>query len=542
MDLSKLSDEDLLALKAGDLSRVSDAGLMAMRGAAPKVEEPKPQGPRELGGLVPAGGASMLLDEIKNSMPGQSVLGGLSGASRIGNTILRAVGLGDEERTKSLQSWRDQNVTSATGKVADVGAQVAGTAGVGGVLGKGVAAVAPRATPLIEALSSSGFKAGGLTGLSGLGVRSLGGAAAGGASAALTDPSTAGTGAMIGAALPGVAMGAGRAAQAAGAGVRKAIGGVNPEVAALADRAKQLGIDVPADRLVNSKPLDAVASGLNYLPFSGRAATESRMSEQLNRALSRLIGQDSPNMTKALRDASVDLGSKFDKTLRGTSVQFDQQMLQEVTDVFNTASRELGSDALKPIASQVDELVAKGANGAIDGQAAYNIKRTLDRIGRSNTPTAYHALELKRVLMDALNRSLGPAEAQAFAKTREQYSNMLALERLAKNGVEGELSAARIANLPNINNKPLQEVADIAAQFVKPRESQHGAMQRAMVGLGTGSLFGPWGLAAAAAGGRSANSLLESDATRNLLMGRPQSVGLFGDPLMFQAAPVIGAQ
>lgn len=509
----------------------------------------QPQQPRELGGLVPAGGASMLLDELKNSMPGQAVLGGLSGASRIGNTLIRAVGLGNEDRSKSLQDWRDQNVTSMTGKVADVGAQVAGTAGVGGVLGRGVAAIAPRATPLIEALTTGGFRAGGLTGAAGLGTRVLGGSATGYASAGLVDPETAGAGAMIGGALPVVAKTAGLAGQAIGAGVRKSFGEASPEVIALADRAKQLGIDVPADRLVQSKPLDAVSSGLNYVPFSGRAATENRMSEQLNRAVSRLVGQNTSNMTKALRDASVDLGSKFDKTLKNTTVNLDQQMLQEVSDVYNTAQRELGSDALKAITSQVDEIVAKGGNGAIEGQAAYNIKRTLDRIGRRNSPEAFHALELKRVLMDSLNRSLGPTEAAAFAKTREQYSNMLALEKLAKNGVEGELSAARLANMQNINNKPLQEIADIAAQFVRPREAQHGAMQRAIVGGATATtgaatlgLPGLAGVAGLSAIGRGTNKALESELLRNLLMGRQASPGLLADPLVYRAAPVIGAQ
>lgn len=537
MDLSKLSNEDLLALKSGDLSKVSNAGLLALKG-----ESPKQTGPREMLGMLPAGGTDMFMDELKASMPGQAVLGGLSGASRIGNTLLRMTGMGDDNRSKSLQDWRDQNVTSITGKAADLGAQVAGTAGVGGLLGKGVAAAAPRAAPLAEALATGGFRAGGMAGPAGLAVRSLGGAASGGAAAGLVDPDSAGAGAMIGGALPGAAKLAGMAGKAVGTGLRKSVGAASPEVIALAERAKQLGITVPADRLVNSKPLDAVASGLNYVPFSGRAATEARLNSQLNEAASKLIGQNTSNMTKALRDASVALGGKFDATLKGTSVSFDKQLLQEVTDVFNTAQRELGDDSLKAISSQVDELVAKGASGSIDGQAAYNIKRTLDRIGRRNTPEAWHALELKRVLMDALNRSLGPDKAQAFAKTREQYSNMLALEKLAKNGVEGEISVARIANLPNINNQPLQELADIAAQFVKPREAQHGAMQRAVVGLATGSTLGPWGLAGAAGLGRGTNLALESDAMRNLLMNKPQSVGLLGDPMLYRAAPLIGAQ
>lgn len=388
-------------------------------------------------------------------------------------------------------------------------------------LGAGVSTVAPR---LGSAISTGGVTTGaapvGAAAKAGdMLTRIAGGGIGGYVGAGLVNPDDAEKGAAIGAAFPPLAKVIGAGGRALG---KKLSIGVEPEVAALAGRAKELGIDIPADRLVNSKPLDALASGLNYVPFSGRAATETRMAEQLNRAASRLIGQDTPNMTQAIRKASVDLGAKFDSALKSTGVAVDKQMLDDVARVFNTAEKELGSDALKPIASQVDELMAKGASGVIDGKAAYNIKRTLDRIGRGNTPTAFHALELKGVLMDALNRSMGPEGAKAFAKTRQQYGNMLALERLAKNGVEGEISVARLANLKNINNEPLQELADIAAQFVKPREGQHGAAQRAFVGLGVGSLAGPGGLAATAGAGRLTNTLLNSSAARSAILNNAQ--------------------
>jgi hypothetical protein len=373
-----------------------------------------------------------------------------------------------------------------------------------------------------------------------------GGAGTGFAAAGLVDPGSATTGAALGTALPPVLKGVGAVGKAAGAALRG--GGVSPEVAALAQRAKELGIDVPADRLVDSKPLNALASGLNYVPFSGRAATEARMEKQLTRAATRLFGQDSDNMMGALRKASDDLGAKFDSTLKPTGVAFDKQLLDDVSRVFNTAEKELGSDALKPIASQVDDLIAKGATGTIDGQAAYNIKRTLDRIGRGRGPEAYHALELKGVLMDALNRSLGPDGAKAFATTRQQYSNMLALEKIAKNGVEGDISVARLANLTNINNKPLQEIADIAAQFVKPREGQHGAMQRGAAALGVGGVMGIPTLAAVSGGARATNMLLNTNAARNAALNtQPNALAdLLANPELQQAvlkaAPPVSAR
>jgi hypothetical protein len=443
--------------------------------------------------------------------------------------------------------------------------EVAGTAGAGGVLANGVRAVGatralnglePIVSGVARGLETGGFRVGELAG-TGLGTatRLATGAATGGAAAGMVNPSDAGVGAVIGGALPGATQLAGRAGNA----VRGAIGGgsVSPEVAQLARRAKELGINIPADRLVDSKPLNALASSLNYVPMSGRTATEEAMNSQLNRALSRTFGQDSSNVTMALRKADDVLGAKFDATLQNTAVALDSKPLQNIAEAFDTAQKELGTDALKPIISQVHDLLSKGfgkayappihghggpsadavfgelqklmasgAKGTVDGQAAYNIKRTLDRIAKGNTPTAYHAVELKRVLMDALNDSLGATEAQAFAQTRKQYGNMLALEKLAKNGVEGEISVARLANLRNINNPEMQELADIAAQFVKPREGAHGAAQRVSLGGMTAALGGwaggPVGAAVSAgglmAGGRAANKALNSNALRDLLM------------------------
>lgn len=475
-----------------------------------------------------------------------AMAGAVRGAGSIGATILAPIDMASDamagkglslESNRQRRASMDDALRDLVGADTDslaysagkLGSEVAGTLGVGGALARGAAAVpgVARAAPnVLASLRTSGMSAGtaapGATGAArNLLTRTAGGAVTGGASAGLVDPEQAATGAVVGGALPVATKAAGTAGQIVGKGARSLVGQASPEVAALAQRAKQLGIDIPADRLLQSRPLDAVASGLNYVPFSGRAATEARMSEQLNRALSRTFGQDTPNVTQALRKASTDLGAAFDTTLQRAGVAFDQQLLNDISTVYNTAERELGSDALKPIASQIDELVSKGASGVIDGQAAYNIKRTLDRIGRGNTPTAYHALELKGALMDALNRSLGPTEAQAFAQTRQQYGNMLALEKLAKNGVEGEISVARLANLKNINNQPLQELADIAAQFVKPREGQHGAMQRAVVGLGAGVAGGLPGMAAVGVGGRAVNTALNSNALRALALGQP---------------------
>lgn len=480
-------------------------------------------------------------------------MGGLKAASDIGATLLRPVDAiydkisgkttpslsnlvtgqvprsTNEERRQQLADFFKQNANpdSYSFKGGELGGDIAGTAGVGGALGK-IPAIAQYAPKLAAALESGGFRLNAPAATTAAGklgdmaIRVAGGAAVGGASAGLINPSDAAAGAAIGGALPVVA-------KAAGAAGRAIANEVSPEVQALYKRAKELGIDVPADRIVNSKPMNAVAASLNYVPLSGRTGTEERMLSQVNRAVSRTFGQDSDNITAALRKADLDLGMKFERTLQNNVVKADQQLLDDLVQHLDTASKELGKDGARIIGNQIDEIIAKvGKSGDLDGQAAYNIKKALDRIGNRNAPEAYYARELKKSLMSALDRSLGPVEAAKFAKVRQQYGSMLDIENIAQNGAEGGVSIARLGNMKNINNPELQEIADITAQFIRTRESPHGAAQRIALGTLGAGVAGATGtlpvLAGGIAAGRVANTALNSNMLKNALINR-QAVG-----------------
>lgn len=516
----------------------------------------------------PAQAEPSMLDSIKQGA-GNLAAGAVRGAGSIGATLLspvdaaaRAMGvqndfIGRTDRREQMDAGLQTmgaDPSSLLFKTGKLGGEIAGTAGAGGVLANGARALgATRAMSGLEpivngvarGLETGGFRVGELTGTgAGTAARLGTGAAVGGAAAGMVNPEDAGVGALIGGALPGATKLAGKA----GTALRNSLagGGVAPEVAALAKRAQELGINIPADRLVNSRPLNALASGLNYVPMSGRAATEDAMNSQLNRALSKTFGQDSSNVTQALRKADDVLGGQFDDFLRNNTVKVDQKFMADLAEAGNQASRELGSDGAGIISKQIDDILAKATTGEIDGQAAYNIKKTLDRIGKRNTPEAYYALDLKQKLMDVLNRSVGEQKAGAFATVRKQYGSMLDLEKLAKNGAEGEVSVARVANMKKIPNPEMQELADIAAQFVKPREGQHGSAQRALVGaLGFGAGGLP-GLLGGMAVGRAGNMALNSNAAKGLLMGQqllgePEALGLLTQGA-YRALPLLPAQ
>ena len=476
---------------------------------------------------------------------GNLAAGALSGAAQIGATALapidwaaRKLGVQNEElfpkdRRAAIQQGLQSmgaDTESLPFQAGQLGAEIAGTAGAGGAIAKGLK-FAPQ---LASAVQSGGFQlAKPVTNkLAGMATRAAGGAISGGAMAGMVNPSDATTGAALGAALPAAVKGAGKLGNAL---IQKA----SPEVAALAQKAQQYGIDIPADRLVDSKTLNAMSASLNYVPFSGRATTEEKLASQINRAVSRTFGQDSDNITAALRKAGSDLGSKFDDVLKNNTVKVDDEFLNSMAQHADTAAKELEEGQAKIIKNQIDEIIAKvNATGEIDGQAAYNIKKTLDRIGKQNSPVAYYAKDLKMSLMDALNRSLGPDEAANFAKVRQQYGNMLTLERYAPAGAEGEISMGRLASLPRVRDPQLRDVVDIAAQFGRTRESPHGAAQRVVLGAlapvaaATGQI--PVYLGGMVAG-RAANTALNSQMLRNAMLQNPQQANMLSKALQSQA-------
>jgi hypothetical protein len=172
---------------------------------------------------------------------GKNALGGLiRGAGSIGATLKSPFDIAESAIAKRMgadlpapdrRSGMDEALTgmgadpeSLMFKGTKLVGEVAGTAGVGGALANGLRALpfAAKAAPVIEAVASSGMRAGGLTGAKALGARTVGGAISGGATAGLVNPEDAGMGVLIGGALPGGV----QAAKALGSGAKNLAAGV----------------------------------------------------------------------------------------------------------------------------------------------------------------------------------------------------------------------------------------------------------------------------------------------------------------------------
>ena len=148
------------------------------------------------------------------------VLAGIGrGAGSIGATILAPFDVIAQARGKEIPFFpgrlddRRQQMTqglasmgadpeSTAFALGKVGTEIAGTLPIGGLLGRGVTAVAPRLAPLATALETGGFRTGMAPGAMNAMTRAAGGAVTGAAGSALVNPEDAASGAIIGAVLP----------------------------------------------------------------------------------------------------------------------------------------------------------------------------------------------------------------------------------------------------------------------------------------------------------------------------------------------------
>ena len=195
---------------AADAKALADA-IRQMRSAIPAAPQlpqslrPRTAAPEE--GIPGTRQESSVLRQIGQHL-GNVAAGAVRGAGSIGATILRPFETAEENADRrramdaALESMgaQPESLTYGVGKI---GAEIAGTAGVGGVLAAPVklaARVAPSlagvAAPVASALSSGGMAAPSVIG------KIASGAVVGGAGAGLIDPDSATYGAAAGAAIP----------------------------------------------------------------------------------------------------------------------------------------------------------------------------------------------------------------------------------------------------------------------------------------------------------------------------------------------------
>lgn len=562
MDLSKLSNADLAALQSGDMSKLSNEGLKALAGQkeAPKVPEQPTFG-------------QMFQNELKGSPlnPMNWIGGGLRGAGDIGATLIRPFESGEENKqrrqdmTDALESLgADPN--SMTFGATRLGANIAGTYGVGGLLG-GVAAKLGAPNALVQALSSSGMNAGGVTGIPGMSARVAGGAATGGASAGLIDQTSAGTGAAIGGGIPFVGQLAGAAGGALG---NMLTAGKDAPLARTAIDKYNIPLGI-AD-VSPSKFTKALRSILNDAPLTGGigAAQKEAVQEGFNKAVGGTFGSPAPKLTAQVMDAAKKrLGAEFDRIWNNNTLQVDPQLMTKMTDL-QAVAKKLPKNEGASLSAEIDDLFNKmvpdsNGNAVIPGDVANKFQSYLRRRAEGSAGLKNELGDLRGEILAAFNRSVAPADAAALTQNRTMYKAFKTVEPLlnkAEAGVAGRpagdippslLPGAVVSSYTNPAGAPLTELSQIGSKFIAHRTSQTGGSTRAALqnfGIGGGLMgvaaMGSPGLAAATIPAAGVVQYgLGNPALARMATAQPNAALVNAlrqaMPVTYQAAPLLAA-
>lgn len=413
-----------------------------------------------------------------------------TGAGWLASGFDKLAGTREGERVKAMNEagkadFKRDYGDSTAASIGRVGGNIAATLPVGGLLGAGVRGAgavtgASRvAEPLAQAIASGGMKAGSMSGAAGLAARATGGAISGGAMAGLVDPESAGTGALIGAAMPVAIKGASHVMGAAAKSLR---GPAVPEATRqVAQMAQQAGYVIPPTQVRPSLANRIMEGTAGKISTAQNAS--ARNQEVTNRLARKALGlaDDAQLSPEALGGLRKDAGRAYQALRSLGDVVPDASYQKELGNIASTykgaaqAFPGLADDAVGDLVQTLN--VPKfNADGAVDALTLLR-DRADAAFAKGDKGVAKATKQAAGVLEDLLERhaqSTGSPDAlKALREARQLIAKTYSVEK-ALNPATGTVSAQKLAAQLQ-RGKPLsgelRKVAEFGASFPKAAQA-----------------------------------------------------------------------
>lgn len=322
-------------------------------------------------------------------------------------------------------------------------------------------------------------------------------------------------GGVLGAAIPAVAGGIGRAISP----VRSQL---TPEKARLAEIAAAEGIDLTPGQLTGSNPLQTMESVFGTLPWTAgpQRAIQDEQRKQFNRAVLSRAGINADNASpEVISQAKSRLGSVFNDLSSRNAVQADAQLLDDLARAEAEYARNLTPDQRAIVDAYVTDIRSRMAPvmsefrdtqthpgttilrdvegpGLMLGEDYQRARSAIGRRAKEATdPALSYALKsIRNSLDDAASRSVSPEDAAAWDAARRQYGNFKAVERAMKSStnqaIEGNIPPTALlqavqqqtgAGRYAAGQGDLNDLARVGAAFVRDQIPNSGTAQRTMM-------------------------------------------------------------
>lgn len=311
----------------------------------------------------------------------------------------------------------------------------------------------------------------------------------------------------------GLGAGAAPVADVIGHGINKLLSGTAPEVAKLAQLARdKFGIPIGPGQISDNGMVRMADSVVNKMPLSGGTASSAAQQSAFNKAVANTFGENADHITTdVMARAKGRIGSDFETVAQKTPrIDYDPQIEGDLIRITDDANKVLTAPEIGPLKAQIDDIVGKfgqGQNG-ISGDVYQALTRKgapLDRLLSSGDPNIkFYAGQVREALDEALSR-YAPQDAQTLLKqARSQWKAMKTIEPLAEKATTGDISAPLLMNqvrgsygdMAYGGGGDLADLARIGQQFLKAPPSSGTAERLAVMEVGK-KLLGPTGLAGA---------------------------------------------
>jgi hypothetical protein len=511
---------------------------------------------------------------------GNLAAGAVRGAGSIGATILAPIDIASDalagkgltlESNRQRRADMDAALSSmgadtnslayGGGKLAG---EIAGTAGAGGVIANTLGRAGFAAPNALQAIRTAGMNAGSATGKTALALRTGGGAATGAASAGLVNPEDAGTGSLIGGALPGAVKAAGIAGQKIGGVIRGPAQA--PDMTAAVQAARSSGYVIPPTQ-ANPTLSNRLLEG-----FSGKITTAQNASAKNQAVTSGLVAKElglsadtkiTPDVLTGIRKQAGQAYDAIGTTGVVTPPASYGAALDSIAAPFVKSAQAFPNAKPSPVLELVESLRSPSFDAGAAVEKIKQLRTAADDAFRSgNTDIARASKSAAGALEDALDghlQALGqPQMLQAFRDSRQLIAKTYTVEK-ALNPASGAVDARKLA-AQLAKNKPLsggiKDAAEFAARFPKAAQTVEGMGSLPQTSpldwIGAGTLSGVSGnplvmlgalarpaARAAALSPMVQNNLAQTTASPNAIrrLLSNQELAQFG----YRAAPVLGS-
>jgi hypothetical protein len=300
---------------------------------------------------------------------------------------------------------------------------------------------------------------------------------------------------------------------------------LTPELRAVIDRAKEMGMKLTPGQQTGSRRMQAFENTTEAMPGGGYLSQQRAENFKIanERALGS-VGEKGAELSPTVLGGAADrIGSEFERLTKNRAIKLDQQFFDDVQAIVKEQGKLAEPDkgvietlrkwsqpaGAKNISIGSDVYQANRSVYSTDARQAFRLE------GGAQEARAKQALV--KALDDAAERSLPMKDLADFKKARKEWANLEILERSDPSKTGYNINPNNVANAlkaqnPKVGRIPLGErdMVDISrmGSLLRDATPNSGTPERAFwtyllsggLGAGLGSAAGgPWGAATGAA-------------------------------------------